>query len=337
VVLDGDGVLSIAVHVGGSVRFARTLHLDQGVDQELSAVLEAELSAIDMHRAGSHAEIPGDRTDPVGEAVTATLDHVRTTDPEAAARVVHVLGTPEVADTLARAIDARTGLPTHIRDVGLVDQDPLLGADLLAAGHAIRVAGPSHGPSWPRLGQVGRASSSRDLRHQVAIITAGAALLAVAGLVLVGPDPSRAREEADSLQRDVDAMTERLAALDLEDEQASELAQLQRLVDEVDATAVDWPGILAAVEAGRPEGSTLLSVEATAGDAEAEEPGGLRLTVQAADTSAVQPWLEMLESIEGLSEPWLEVASASDASQVGGPSTFTIRAEVGATTPAAEG
>lgn len=328
VVLEGDGVLTIAVHVGGQVHFARTLYLDQSIDQELSAVIEAELSAIDVHRSGSHGPGPSARTDPVSEAVTATLEHVRTTDPDAAPRVVHVLGDPDGAGSLAQAIDERTGLPTHVRAVPWDETDPLRGADLLAAGHAVHVVEASHGPSWPRLGQVSRANSARDLRRRAVTVTAAVGLGALACTILVGPDPAPVREEADALQGSVDTMTARLADLEEEDAQATELAQLGRLVEEVEDTAVGWPGMLTAIDAGRPEGSTLLSIEATEGDEAADEPGVLRLTVQAADTSAVEPWLVLLGDIEGLSDPWLEVASASDAAQAGGPATFTVRADV---------
>jgi type IV pilus assembly protein PilM len=334
VVLDGEGVLSIAVHVGGCVRFARTLYLDQSFDHELSAVLEAELSAIDVHRSGGRAETPDTRTDPVSEAVTATLDHVRMADADAAARVVHVLGAGE---PLARAIDRRTGLPTHVRSVELHSPEPLLGVDLLAAGHALRVQSPQQGPPWPKLGQLGRMQSARGLRRQVVGLTAATALVAAAGLVLVGPDPASARGEAAALQHDVDAMTTQLAALEDQDRQATELVQLQNLVEEIETAAVDWAGMLAAIEAGRPEGSNLLSVEAIAADPEAEEVGLLRLTVEASDTSAVEPWLELLDGVDGLSDPWLEVASATDTGQTGAPSTFTIRASVtSAGTEAAE-
>jgi type IV pilus assembly protein PilM len=334
VVLEGDGVLTIAVHVGGQVHFARTLHLDQSIDQELSAVIEAELSAIDVHRTGGHAGAPGARTDPVSEAVTATLEHVRTTDPEAAPRVVHVLGTSASAGGLAQAIDERTGLPTHVRNLPWEETDPLRGADLLAAGHAVHVVDPAHGPPWPRLGQVSRANSARDLRRRAVAVTAAIGLGAVAGTILAGPDPAPVAAEADALQSDVDDMTAQLSALEEQDAQATELAQLERLVEEVEATTVRWPAILAAIEAGRPDGSSLLAIEATGGDEAAEEPGALRLTIESADTTAVEPWLALLGGIDGLSDPWLEVASATDSAQAGGPATFTVRAEV--TTAAGE-
>jgi type IV pilus assembly protein PilM len=337
VVLDGEGVLSIAVHVGGRVRFARTLYLDQSFDHELSAVLEAELSAIDVHRSGGQVETPDARTDPVSEAVTATLDHIRMTDADAAARVVHVLGAHDASEALARAIDRRTGLPTHVRTVELHSPEPLLGVDLLAAGHALRVQSPQQGPHWPKLGQHGQMQSARGLRRQVVGLTAATAMVAVAGLILVGPDPASAHGEAESLQGDVDTMTAQLAALEEQDRQATELVQLQNLTEEIETAAVDWAGMLAAIEAGRPEGSNLLSVEAIAADPEAEEEGVLRLTVEASDTSAVEPWLELLDGVDGLSDPWLEVASATDTGQTGAPSTFTIRASVtSAGTEAAE-
>jgi type IV pilus assembly protein PilM len=333
VVLEGDGLLSIAVHVGGSVRFARTLYLDQSLDDELSAMLEVELSAIEVHRGGDPtSDLPGAataRNDPISEAVTATLEHLRMTDEESAARVVHVLGTAASAGRLAAAIDVSTGLPTHVRDVRLDDEGhPLLGADLLAAGHALRVRAADPGPPWPKLGTLARSRTVHGLGRQVLGVTVATALVAAAGVMLIGPDPAGTREEADSLQRNVDTMTERMSSLELEDEQATELRRRQHLVEDVESAATDWSGILSAIEAGRPEGSSLLSVEAIGGDADAEDAGVVRLTVQATDTTAVEPWLQLLGGIDGLVDPWLEVASAGDVTEAQGLATFTLRASL---------
>ena len=321
VVVPGDGQLTIGVHTGGRLRFARTVHLASGPIGGLGTTIEAELSALGSLSSGPDTPVGLHcATDPLVEAVLATLEHHASMGDSLEVRRVHVLG-PSPAGLL-EALDNRGGLVVEERQPILSsDGAEVTGIGWLAAGHVLAVprSRPELRVPYGLAPSSGRATST--LRSAGAAAALGA-VVGTVGLVTAGPDPQPAAAERRVLEQAVDELQAELDAAEDIDARAGQLAQLERRISQLRSARPGWPTVLGALESGAPGGSSLVSVDTVAPSR--REAGSIRLTVEAADASAVPAWLDLLGRIDGLSTPWLEGVVAGTPDVVGAPTTFTI-------------
>lgn len=321
VVVPGDGQITIGVHSSGRLRFARTVHLESGPSGGLGTTIEAELSVLGALSSGPDTPVGLRRaTDPLVEAVLATLEHHASTGDSLEVTRVHILG-PSPAG-LFEALANRGGLIVEERRPILSRHGAeVTGIGWLAAGHVLAV--PRSRPEL-RVPQGLTASTSRattTLRSVGAAAVLGT-VVGTVGLTTAGPDPQPAATERQVLERTVAELEAELVTAEDVDAHARQLAQLERRIAQLHSLRPGWPGVLSALESSTPGGTSLVSVDAV--DSSGGESGTIRLTIEAADASAVPAWLDLVGRIDGLSRPWLEDVVAGTPDVAGAPTTFTI-------------
>ena len=334
-----DG-FTVSVHQGGIVHFSRAIATQAGASAPSD--LEAELVFIEEYRrrsAGHQDDAPAtaQRLGPVVEAIRGTLEYA-TGQPGAApiARVT-VCGDELLVPT-AQQLAQVLPCPVAMADPVALDSSPdSVGG---TSGETSRFAtalgltldgddGPA-GPTPLQLVPDALANPGRVLAARGAAVAAAATVLLAGVSTTVGPDDAATLAEATAAEHRVTLLAREVAAQREDLDAANELRRRQRQAETIERLAVDWGRIIAAVRSSAPSGTTIVSISGdapTVAKSGRKVAGTLEIVASTTSTTSISDWMQAIESIDGLSSPWLDSVNAG-SSRNGGETTFTLTAEV---------
>ncbi len=333
----GDQMLTVAVHAGGVVRFCRSL-VTRTAASSISDELEDELTLIEQYRqrrAGEAAAPTTLRDDPLVTAILGTLEYASIQPGAQPVGRVVLAGDGARSSEVAARLRTALGVPVALADP--LSSTPLLDTTAFPHDTTSRFSG-AYGLSCA--GDDGAAGPTRLqlLPHRDHATTPRAMALraaAITGLVLaglaaatftIGPDVHGAEAELARTEQHERAVAADLAELGELADQAELTRQLEHTLDRLGEEQVDWSRLVADVRRAAPPGTSLLSLKGSAPQRAKRRttPGRIELVGRAAGQSSISAWVEAIEQIPGVAEPWIDSVSSRD----GGDATFTITAEI---------
>jgi type IV pilus assembly protein PilM len=345
----GADTLSILVHQGGRVWFARSL---PGFSRSatVSLELEAELARIERYRrraeaAGATDVIPDvfAQRDPIVDAVRSTADYISFQAGSVPISAIRVSGdldrarpvVAQLAEIMGVTVSVVPGLPAAseaLRRGTTVHPE----RDLIAYGYALGRPNQPFGPSPAQLLPSGVVEQSRQRRARFGYSgVVGASVLVVAAVTLLGaPDPTSAQQEADRAQNALAVAQGKITKATGANPDAAQLAKLNAARAKILTGDVDWDDLVARIIAVSPANSPLVAVEAHRSDGTDKNViATVALTVQGGGLSATAEWLTALASVAELANVLPgSSSSAGAAGAASGSVTATLTANV---TPAA--
>lgn len=334
VVALGHGTLSVVVHRDGRPLFVRGIAVSSG-SIGVSGELAQELSAIDSLRSGdSIARGSGTERDNLAETVLATLAYHDSLEPELKIDRIDVMGRCDRAPLVARELAAATDLEVSLLSLDEVPHlEPIetghsnaLGSDGdhgVALGLAIASRNDATGTAWPKL-EPGNTEDIGRRRRRDAVYGAAAGVAVVACGALLAADPAPALAESAAVGHQLSQVTDELDALEDAADAATDTDRLERLVAEVQRSAVPWVELTDALRESAPPVSTVLAVDGIGPSS--GEPGSVTLTIETSDPAEIEQWLSLLTEIGSLRDPWLLETAESGAG--GGSTVFIVQAGI---------
>ena len=333
----GDQMLTIAVHIGGVVGFCRSL-VTRTAASTVSDELEDELTLIEQYRqrrAGEAAAPATLRDDPLVAAILGTLEYASLQPGARPVERVVLAGDGARATEVAARLRAALGVPVALADP--LSSNPLLDTTAFphdttsrfAGAYGLSCAGDDAGAGPTRLQLLPQREHITTPRamalRAVALIALVVAALAAATFT-IGPDVRGAETDLASAEQRARTVAAELDDLGDLAEQAELTRQLEKTLERLSEEQVDWSRLVADVRRAAPPGTSLLSLQGTAPQRTKRRttPGRIELVGRSAGQSSISAWVEAIEEIPGVTEPWIDSVSSRD----GGDATFTITAEI---------
>lgn len=345
VVQVNEGSLALVVHRDGIPSFARVVMVSGEAASAMSGELEEELERIEQFRrsadgtAASPVALPGERSDPMVETIRATLEYYAIQAGAVPIERLALVGDERVArlhPQLSRVLDLPVALVAPL-DPGLPVQDGELvrpqetGSFTGAYGLAVRPRSSADGPSQLELLPERRGAINRMGPVGLAVGSTAASVAILGGLTFLGAtDAQVAEDAAATAETAADVATARLAALADARQAADDLRHRQSLADTAATEQIPWNDMLSQIEATRPADTTIVGLAAFGplefANGETAD-GTLTISIDAPSQSSVRPWLDVLDLIPGLIDPWLanSTTAISDDGSVG-RTIFTVNA-----------